>query len=403
MRRRRLVQGENLNKAISASTWNELLSLLDHRDTNGLWSSSSQLGMASNRRPPNPNALWLRNDSGANLSQFNILGIASPAVDAGVNNGEFQREVTIAGVLPTKEHYGAFAVLCDAIPDGQCGWAVAGGVVQCRVDVLDDKHKFCEVQEGNLNSLKSCVRGSCQIIWKRGGGPGTWCYVRLGNYVPPLLWFAKVKENMCPEKTTQDCYELEAADGCVEEDVPDEVNAKNEVSLAACANEKVVLVRDSGSEDDGWWILQAVHGRYNVITGAAYVGGATCKLSFTKTQVVAMSCCADAAPDTIPLYEHTVVGSAGLATVFEESMDPANSTCQIEFRVRWDTFCSFEPQELSAVDVFSIIAMTQARVSTGATWNATSACIEETLQYVWVPCAADPDTPIDVLCFEECN
>lgn len=180
MRRRRLVAGESLDRAISASTWNDLLSLLDHRDANGLWLGSTQQQPAA--RMNRPGVVYIRNNTGSNLSQFSIVGIGGPAIDSNVTYGEFQREVILSATTPGATHYGKFAVTIDAIPVGECGLACVSGVVQCKVDLDEEAHRYADLEVGNVGALVSRQSGSAEILWRLAEtGDGTWCIVRLGN------------------------------------------------------------------------------------------------------------------------------------------------------------------------------------------------------------------------------
>jgi hypothetical protein len=182
MPRHRIKPGDSLNKAISAADWNAMLDLLNHRDKAGLWAPSSSGGFTQPTRVPRASVVWVRNSTGSHLPQFSIVGIDGPAVDASVTYGNFQREVAIDATTPTNSHRGKFAVTCDAIPAGQCGWACVDGFVQAKVDIDHEDHQFCEVANGNISTLQSAFVGSAEIVWrKEDSGDGTWCLVRLGN------------------------------------------------------------------------------------------------------------------------------------------------------------------------------------------------------------------------------
>lgn len=181
MPRRRLIAGENLNRSISAGTWNDLLSLLDHRDRNGLWAPSANQN-GEFERNQKATQIWVRNKTGSHLDQFSIVAIDVPAVDETAAYGEFQREVLPEVIVPTATSEGRFAVTVDPIPIDQCGKAIVSGVVQCKVNIDYAVEQFAECIVGDVSALQAGVVGSAQILWQAADtGDATWCIVRIGR------------------------------------------------------------------------------------------------------------------------------------------------------------------------------------------------------------------------------
>jgi hypothetical protein len=122
----------------------------------------------------------VHNDSGADASRFDVLGIDSPVISPTDNLEEFSREVALACVAPTAaDHAGAFVVLQEPIAAGKLGRAVIDGVTPARVNVSDEKHRFAAIEDGSSTSLVSRAVGPVSILWSETGTGEVWAVVRL--------------------------------------------------------------------------------------------------------------------------------------------------------------------------------------------------------------------------------
>lgn len=226
---------------------------------------------------------------------------------------------------------------------------------------------------------------------------------RITTPVGPTRWYMGVLESsMCSTALEGNVAELEYIGPCCEEErITGTKTAKNKFGEAGCGGENVLAMRycdDSGeTPQDSWLIVKVQKHEVEPYYNAYYDD---CSLNFRKTKIAVNHCCPSPTLDTITMYEHTVVGNLTITKEFIESMDPANSECWIRIKGRYSRFCAFTEQSLDAETTFSSLQAVQARVSNGVTDDGT--CLEETLQYIWVICAADPDTPYDILCLDAC-
>lgn len=123
--------------------------------------------------------VFVRNDSGADRSKCDILGITG-AVDA-TSSDEFKDRVTFTGSAPSlPDSRGRFVILAEDIADGEIGrcWGI-GSIAPVRIDRIHADHQFCEVTS-STTELKTCYDGSARILWT----DDDWAYVRLGDPGP---------------------------------------------------------------------------------------------------------------------------------------------------------------------------------------------------------------------------
>ena len=124
--------------------------------------------------------IWVKNGTGNDRGRFDVVGLSTPIVQPSENLDEFKRQVTFAGVSPAlPTHLHQFAVLQDAVPDGEIGRAVVSGVTAVQVDVQHEGDTTAGVADGTFASLKSGLPGAA-ILWKESGTGTKWAIVRLG-------------------------------------------------------------------------------------------------------------------------------------------------------------------------------------------------------------------------------
>ena len=216
------------------------------------------------------------------------------------------------------------------------------------------------------------------------------------------IYKATLKYAMCPSDTEGEIENIELVGTCCDtETITGSKIAKNEMTLAGCIGTKVLVIRYCVANEEKWMIIQVAHVKVNVVTSAAFDASSGCKLTFPKTPVVVMSCCDTASAVDIPMYEHSVVGVVTLVKEFTESMDPANSTCELKLKRQLDTFCVFTAQSLGASGTASTLTLTGVEVGLPVSDDGT--CLEQATQWVWVLCAATPSSAVDILCLEECD
>jgi hypothetical protein len=140
-------------------------------------------GAESRRGFQQASIVLVRNDSGADLSRFAVLGVEEPVISPNYNENEFKNRVALAGVEPAADtHEGRFVIFAEPLADGALGLAFAAGVCPVQVDVDDDdeQNRLADVADGETGHLKAGLYGSAGILWREGGTGTQWAVVRLG-------------------------------------------------------------------------------------------------------------------------------------------------------------------------------------------------------------------------------
>jgi hypothetical protein len=114
----------------------------------------------------------VRNESGADLPRFGILGIDRPIIEPGAegNTDEFKRRAALIGaaITTTDEFVGRFVVAREPIASGKIGWSVIRGVTPATVNVIDEDHSHADTYAGE-QVLRSGFTGAARILWKEPG------------------------------------------------------------------------------------------------------------------------------------------------------------------------------------------------------------------------------------------
>jgi hypothetical protein len=132
----------------------------------------------------------VRNDSGADRSQFNILGLDDGIVFSPTDNlEEFKYNFALAGETPDENyHTGRFCVLQVPIGNGALGEAIVSGIAVCKVNVLQEWHTRCDVTHGSTARLESNAHGSGKILYKESGTGEKWAVIKIGNSTFAHVW-----------------------------------------------------------------------------------------------------------------------------------------------------------------------------------------------------------------------
>jgi hypothetical protein len=184
---RKVRPGERIQ--IGARAWNAMLD-----------AARAEQGRKSGRTfgdlttTPDAAIVFVRNDSGADVDRYAVLGldgpVFDPAADAASENA-FLRNVAFSGVTPAAaDHRGKFCILFEPAPQDRVVRAYVAGVCPVLVDVLDTGHAYADVTDGDPGGLTSGASGGAQILWKEtdgsiGYGYGyttgvQWALVRIG-------------------------------------------------------------------------------------------------------------------------------------------------------------------------------------------------------------------------------
>jgi len=132
------------------------------------------------------NVVLVRNESGADRSRFDILGITGPIITRADNAASFQSRIALRGETPTAVHAGRFVVLVDALPDGGIGRAYLSGACLVRVRMQDEAHTAADIEEGDASQLASGESGAASLLWvepvaQRVDPAIAWALIRFGG------------------------------------------------------------------------------------------------------------------------------------------------------------------------------------------------------------------------------
>jgi hypothetical protein len=124
---------------------------------------------------------FIQNNSGADRSRFDVLGLGAPLIGPSYNLDEFKNRLAMAGETPAEPgHVGKFAVLIEPIASGAIGRGLISGVVPVQIDVADaDAAEYADVCDGVTAYLTAGISGSARVLWRVGGTGQQWAIVVL--------------------------------------------------------------------------------------------------------------------------------------------------------------------------------------------------------------------------------
>lgn len=165
-------------KTIPLKDWSRFLKIADWWD------------QTYGHRPPSvvtPNGMrdWgtirIKNESGADVDRFGILGIDDLLTDVEEPNPVF------SGIEPaTPDHYGKFAVLLNSLVDDDIGLACVAGVVNVQVSFTYSDSPYADVLDGDDAKLVGS-EGGMPILYKETGTGTKWALVQMGVPHYPVI------------------------------------------------------------------------------------------------------------------------------------------------------------------------------------------------------------------------
>jgi len=125
--------------------------------------------------------IQVKNSSGADRNQCEVLGIDVPNTLPTDDLPTFQGGVSVNAVTPVAaNHTAKFAILLEPIKAGAIGLACAAGVAPVQVNVVSATDTYADVNDGTATSLRSGSSGAARILWKDSGTGIKWAIVRIG-------------------------------------------------------------------------------------------------------------------------------------------------------------------------------------------------------------------------------
>ncbi|MFN9137392.1 MAG: hypothetical protein ACK5YE_16250, partial [Planctomyces sp.] len=158
---RRVQPGQPLQ--IPAAAYNAFL------DASAAWQRSQQTGVRSGSAESRSSTLIrVRNESGRDLKQFEVLGIDAPIFEPQDSLNAFRREVAFRGVLPDEqEHSGRFVILQEPLPQNQVGLAVVVGLTIARLHDPENgpTGDYADVRQSEVGSVRRRTKPIAPIVW----------------------------------------------------------------------------------------------------------------------------------------------------------------------------------------------------------------------------------------------
>lgn len=143
-------------------------------------------------------AVKLRNDTGSNRIQYDVVGISDTLVSA--TAARFKSQIRLVGTTPdADDHRGKFAILRHPIKAGKIGLAIVAGVTPAKINVLSTSHQYADVKDGDTACLETCAGGGARILYLAGSSGVVWGVVRIGNAAgDDVTRFFELKTNLLP-------------------------------------------------------------------------------------------------------------------------------------------------------------------------------------------------------------
>ena len=166
---RRVSPGEPLE--IAATTWNQLAEGLQQGPGNGAVPGKSFRASVT---------VSVRNDTGADLPQFGVVGLGDLLIDPDDGEGEFLNSIVFAGVLAAGGDYDLkWGLTLAPIEAGKIGTIVVQGLCYAKLDT-EDATEAGPASDGDVEALTSVSCGLARVLWREAGGGNKWAIVCLG-------------------------------------------------------------------------------------------------------------------------------------------------------------------------------------------------------------------------------
>jgi hypothetical protein len=154
----------------------------------------------------------VRNETGSDLSRFNVVGLDEPIFLPDDSEDAFLREVAFRGVTPaTADHRGKFAILLEPAPVDRVVRAYLAGVCPVQVDVVAEGDTRADVDDGSTGVLTTAGGGSAQILWAEGGTGVQWAVVRFGGGGSGRVWRIEYPADGIEPGASAECHFYDAS------------------------------------------------------------------------------------------------------------------------------------------------------------------------------------------------
>ena len=133
----------------------------------------------------------IKNNSGADRSRYDVLGIDGPLFDPATYPDSFKQQVALKGITPvTSTHEGSFAILLEPVAAGSIGQAAIAGLTIVKVNVPDtdaEAFDFAEIADATTGYLVKSATGTARVVTIESGTGTKWAVVGFGSAGPSKL------------------------------------------------------------------------------------------------------------------------------------------------------------------------------------------------------------------------
>ena len=169
--------------------------LLDHRRLNA-WNDGARFarrstqGLLVDRKlAATPNGIvWVRNETGADRDEFNIVAFEEPVFTRADNDADFPHQHVFSAIEPDwPTHFLSWGVLLEPVRENAVGRCMVSGVTVAQVNFANSDastgHKYATVKDAT--KLDSAPCGPARILYVESPGTGDkWCKLWLGAPMP---------------------------------------------------------------------------------------------------------------------------------------------------------------------------------------------------------------------------
>jgi len=152
----------------------------------------------------------MRNDSGADLPAFAVLGISDVVFKHSDNEKEFLYRFTAVGEVPNNEDHPTIAITQEPIAIGKIGRVMVYGVTPVKLVREDDDESPTAGACGSTAHLQSAKLGA-QVLWEETytGNEEHWALIRFPIIVGKAKEMDVITDASCNEATGQIDLEVE--------------------------------------------------------------------------------------------------------------------------------------------------------------------------------------------------
>ncbi len=121
------------------------------------------------------------NDSGVDMSGFDVAVLKTPMWTAAENLDFFQYQGALSATAPVTTDRGRlFGIATEETPKGFTAPFQVVGLARVQVNILHVKHRYADIDPASKSRLRSGFAGSAKLVWQEPGTGVKWAVVQLG-------------------------------------------------------------------------------------------------------------------------------------------------------------------------------------------------------------------------------